>query len=54
MATFRLLSVFVIMEHAIRRVLHTNVTAHPMALWTLQQLWEAMPADQRYRFLLHM
>jgi hypothetical protein len=35
------------------RVLHTNVTAHPTAPWTLQQLREARPADHRYYFLLH-
>ena len=28
-ATFRLLYVFVLMEHATRRILHTNVTAQP-------------------------
>ena len=52
-ATFRLLYVFVLMEHATRRILHVNVTAHPTASWTLQQLREAIPADHRYRFLLH-
>ena len=52
-ATFRLLYVFVVMEHATRRILHTNVTAHPTAPWTLQQLREAIPADHGYRFLLH-
>jgi len=52
-ATFRLLYVFVVMEHATRRMLHCNVTAHPTALWTLQQLREAIPADHGYRFLLH-
>jgi transposase InsO family protein len=52
-ATFRLLYVFVVMEHATRRILHVNVTAHPTAVWTLQQLREAIPADQDYRFLLH-
>lgn len=39
-ATFRLLYVFVVMEHSSRRVLHTNVTRHPTANWTLQQLRE--------------
>jgi putative transposase len=52
-ATFRLLSVFVVIEHASRRLLHVNVTAHPTAEWTLQQLREAIPADHDYRFLIH-
>jgi putative transposase len=52
-ATFRLLYVFVVMEHATRRILHTNVTASPTASWTLQQLREAIPANHTYRFLMH-
>jgi len=52
-ATFRLLYVFVLMEHATRRILHCNVTMHPTAQWTLQQLRGAMPADHQYRFLIH-
>jgi len=52
-ATFRLLSVFVAMEHLTRRILHVNVTAHLTAAWTLQQLREAIPADHAYRFLIH-
>jgi transposase InsO family protein len=52
-ATFRLLYVFVLMEHATRRTLHVNVTAHPTAPWTLQQLREAIPAEHAYRSLLH-
>jgi putative transposase len=52
-ATFRLLYVFVVMEHATRRIMYTNVTAHPTASWTLQQLREAIPADHAYRFLIH-
>jgi putative transposase len=52
-ATFRLLYVFVVMEHATRRILYVNVTAHPTAPWTLQQLREAIPSDYGYRFLIH-
>ncbi|MDQ3831478.1 MAG: integrase core domain-containing protein [Candidatus Tectomicrobia bacterium] len=52
-ATFRLLYVFVVMEHLTRRLLHVNVTAHPTAAWALQQLREAIPADHAYRFLIH-
>jgi putative transposase len=52
-ATFRLVYVFVLMEHMTRRILHTNVTAHPTAAWTLQQLREAIPSEHGYRFLIH-
>ena len=37
-ATFRMLYVFVVIEHGTRRLAHVNVTAHPSASWTLQQL----------------
>jgi transposase InsO family protein len=52
-ATFRILYVFVVIEHDSRRLVHVNVTAHPTAQWTLQQLREAIPSDHRYRFLIH-
>jgi putative transposase len=52
-ATFKTLYVFVVMEHASRRILHTNVTAHPTADRTLQQLRDVIPADHGYRFLIH-
>src|SRR6202022_2354766 len=41
-ATFRLFYVLVLIEHGSRRLLHFNVTPHPTAAWTLQQLREAL------------
>jgi putative transposase len=52
-ATFRLLYVFVVIEHATRRILHVSVTAHPTALWTRQQLRDAIPSNHDYYFLIH-
>jgi transposase InsO family protein len=52
-ATFRVLYVFVMIEHASRKLLHVNVTAHPTAEWTIQQFREAIPADHTYRILIH-
>jgi putative transposase len=51
-ATFPLLSVFVVMEHATRRILHVNVTAPPTALWTLQQLRDVIPSNHDHCFLI--
>ncbi len=52
-ATFRILYVFVVIEHVRRRLIHVNVTAHPTAQWTLQQFREAIPAEHTYRILIH-
>jgi len=52
-AAFRTLYVFVVMEIGSRQILHQNVTAHPTAEWTLQQLREALPGDHPYRFFIH-
>src|SRR5215471_14379830 len=51
-ATFRMLYVFVVIEHGTRRLAHLNVTAQPSAEWTLQQLREALTED-RHQHLLH-
>jgi len=45
--------VFVVIEHRSRRLIHCNVTAHPNAAWTLQQLREAVGLEERYEYLLH-
>jgi hypothetical protein len=52
-ATFRILYVFVVIEHASRRLIHVNVTSHPTAEWVMQQFREAIPADPPYRILIH-
>ena len=52
-ATFRILYVFVVIEHTSHRILHVNVTRHPTAEWTLHQLRKAISADHAYRFLIH-
>ena len=52
-ASFRVLYVFVAMEIGSRRVLHTNVTAHPTAEWMIQQFREFLAFDHPYRFVIH-
>jgi transposase InsO family protein len=51
-ATFRILFTFVILRHDRRRVVHFNVTAHPTAEWTAQQVVEAFPFDEAPRYLI--
>ena len=51
-ATFRTLYCFVVLRHDRREVVHFNVTAHPTAVWTAQQMIEAFPKDTAPRFLL--
>jgi transposase InsO family protein len=52
-ATFRLLYCFVVLMHGRRRIVHFNVTTHPTAHWTAQQIVEAFPADgSEPRYLL--
>ena len=52
-STFRVLYVLVVIEHHSRRLIHFNVTAHPTAQWTRQQLREAVGYEERYEYLLH-
>ena len=47
----QVLYVFLVLTHDRRRIVHFNVTAHPTAEWTAQQLREAFPFDQAPRYL---
>jgi putative transposase len=51
--TFRMLYVFVIIEHRSRKLIHFGVTAHPSAAWTLQQLRGAVGYDRQCEYLIH-
>jgi len=50
--TFRVLFVVIVLVHERRRVVHFNVTEHPTASWTAQQIIEAFPWDSAPRYLL--
>jgi putative transposase len=51
-ARLRVLFVFVVLAHDRRRILHFNVTEHPTAAWTAQQLVDAFPDDSAPSYLL--
>jgi putative transposase len=51
-ATFRVLFVLIILAHHRRRILHFNVTEHPTAEWTAQQMVEAIGDGESPRYLI--
>ena len=51
-ATFRIMYVFLVLRHDRGEVVHFNVTEHPTAQWTAQQMVEAFPWDPAPRYLL--
>jgi putative transposase len=51
-ARLRVLFVFVVLADDRRRVLHFNVTEHPTAAWTAQQIVDAFPDDSAPSYLL--
>ena len=51
-ATFRVLYCFLVLRHDRRRVVQFNVTEHPTAIWTAQQLIEAFPWNEAPRYLI--
>jgi transposase InsO family protein len=50
--TFGIVYVFFVLSLERRRVLHFNVTKHPTAAWSAQQVFEACPFDPPGRFLI--
>jgi putative transposase len=50
--TGRILFVFIVLRHHRRRIVHVNVTDHPTAAWTAQQMIEAFPNETAPRWLL--
>src|SRR5437870_11102129 len=50
--TGRVLFVFVLLAHHRRRIVHFNVTEHPTAEWTAQQVIDAFPDDTAPRWAL--
>jgi len=51
-ATFHILFALVILRHDRRTVVHFNVTEHPTADWTAQQIVEAFPDESSPRYLI--
>jgi putative transposase len=51
-ARLRVLFVLVVLAHHRRRVLHFNLTAHPTAAWTAQQIVDTFPDDTAPAYLL--
>ena len=50
--THKVLFVLLILAHDRRRVVHFNITEHPTAQWTAQQVVDAFPWDEAPRYLL--
>ena len=51
-ATFRLLFVFIVLQHQRRRNLHFGITTNPTSEWTSQQIREAFPWNTAPRYLI--
>jgi hypothetical protein len=48
----KVLFVFIVLEHGRRKVPHFNVTEHPTADWTAQQIVEAFANREPARYLI--
>jgi hypothetical protein len=45
--TGRMLLVLVVLSHQRRRIVHVNITEHPTAIWSAQQVVDAVPGAPR-------
>ena len=52
MTSFRILFGLIVLRHDRREVTAFNLTAHPTAAWTAQQIIEAFPFDSAPSYLL--
>ena len=50
--TMKVLFEFIVLEHGRRKVLHFDVTEHPTATWTAQQIVEAFADREPARYLI--
>jgi putative transposase len=50
--SFRVLYVFLVLSHERRRVVHFNITSHPTAEWTSQQVLQAFPFDSAPQYII--
>jgi len=50
--SFRILYVLLVPSHERRRVIHFNVTSHPTAEWTSQQIFQAFPYDSAPQYIM--
>jgi putative transposase len=50
--TMKVLFVFIVLQHHRREVLHFNVTEHPTAAWTAQQIVEAFADREPSRYVI--
>jgi transposase InsO family protein len=48
----RVLFVFILLAHERRRIVHFNITEHPTAQWTAQQIVDTFPWNTAPRYLL--
>ena len=50
--TFRILTVWFLIHHGRRKIVHFDITEHPTAVWVIQQLREAFPYETAPSYLV--